>query len=161
DALGIGRDASAQLIEMTTRDAAYFTDNQAWFPNVPKAEKTTLINYDVSYVDTLMLPVAMEVTDVPVVVVHDGGTGYKMDSDNPPTQGDILTVQGGVFTTPMKLKVEIVDPNTGAIAAVSIYQAGSYTALPTSPAGVAGGHGTGATFDIAAGDYGWVGANQT
>jgi hypothetical protein len=156
DALGIGRDASAQLIEMTTRDKAYFTDNESWFPNLPKAEQTTLINYDVSYVDTLMLPVAMEVTDVPVVVVTDKagvGTGYK--------KGDVLTVQGGVFTTPLKLAVEDVNPNTGGVVAVSVYQAGSYTTLPTNPVSVTGGSGTGATFDIVAGDYGWVGANQT
>jgi hypothetical protein len=156
-ALGIGRDASAQLIEMTTRDKAYFTDNKdPWFPHVPDAERTTLINYDVSYVDTLMLPVAMEVTDVPLVVVTDPagvGTGYK--------KGDVLTVQGGDFTTQLKLAVEDVNPNTGGVVAVSVYQAGSYSTLPTNPVSVTGGSGTGATFTLAVDNYAWVGANQT
>src|SRR5262249_14545197 len=154
EALGIGADAPAQLIEKTTRGKAYFTDNASAFGgNFPDIQKTTPINYDVSYVDTLMLPAAMEVTDVPVIVVHAGGTGYK--------KGDVLTVQGGVFTTPLKLNVEDADPSTGAIVAVSVYQPGSYTTLPTSPASVKGGSGTGATFTIVSGDYGWIGANQT
>src|SRR5262249_2499231 len=144
DALGIGRDAPAQLIEMTTRDKAYFTDNATWFPNISDAERTTLINYDVSYVDTLMLPVAMELTDVPLVVVTDPagvGTGYK--------KGDVLPVQGGVFTIPLKLSVDNVNPSTGGVVNASVYQAGSYTTLPTSPVSVTGGSGTGATFTLA------------
>ena len=57
----VGTDAAAQLTEYTIRDA--YLGN---FPDVPLSEQHALINYDVSYVDSMILPVAMEAADVPV-----------------------------------------------------------------------------------------------
>ncbi|HAB19327.1 MAG TPA: hypothetical protein DCE44_23220, partial [Verrucomicrobiales bacterium] len=62
-------DSPDQLVEWTFRDEKYLsnpqinarTDNQ-----IPSSQKVTLVNYDVSYVDSLFLPVAMEALDVPV-----------------------------------------------------------------------------------------------
>jgi hypothetical protein len=58
-------DAPAQLIEFTIRDLAVMTAINKINP-IPDTQIKTLINYDVSYVDHLLLPVAMEATDVPV-----------------------------------------------------------------------------------------------
>ena len=54
-------DSPDQLIEMTFRDPYL-----AQFPGVPDSETIVLINYDVSYVDSISLPVAMEAADVPI-----------------------------------------------------------------------------------------------
>ncbi len=54
-------DAPAQLLEFTIRDPYMLKLNS----NLDKNTLGPLINYDVSYVDTIYLPVAMEATDVP------------------------------------------------------------------------------------------------
>lgn len=71
--------------------------------------------------------------------VAAGGGGYVV--------GDLLTVLGGTSTTPAQLIVSRVS-GSGAVTAVSVTNAGNYSALPTSPAGVSGGTGSGATFTI-------------
>ncbi|NKF23988.1 beta strand repeat-containing protein [Solimonas marina] len=70
----------------------------------------------------------------------DGGSHY--------VAGDVLTVSGGTFTTPAQLTVSTVDAVTGAVTGFIVNNAGDYTALPTSPATVSGGSGTGATFTV-------------
>lgn len=70
--------------------------------------------------------------------VSAGGSGY--------TAGDILTVQGGAGSAPAQLKVLTV--SGGAVATVAVVYAGAYTNPPADPAGVTGGSGSGATFDI-------------
>jgi hypothetical protein len=60
-----GADAPEQLIEWTIRDLNTMTAINK-INTLPKAEIKTLINYDVSYVDNLLLPVAMEAQAVPV-----------------------------------------------------------------------------------------------
>jgi hypothetical protein len=59
-------DAPTQLTEMTIRVKSVLSQ----FPNVPSSQDVNLINYDVSYVDSMVLPVAMEAANVPV-----GNTG--------------------------------------------------------------------------------------
>lgn len=72
------------------------------------------------------------------VTVAGGGTGY--------TVGDVLTVQGGIFSIPVELTVDTVA--AGVITAVSVSNAGNYTEAPTSPVSVAGGTGSSATFTV-------------
>jgi hypothetical protein len=55
-------DAPSQLTEYTIRDPYQKTLN----PGLNLDELGPLINYDVSYVDSMVLPVAMEATDVPI-----------------------------------------------------------------------------------------------
>lgn len=62
--------------------------------------------------------------------------------------GDVLTVPGGTATTPAQLTVDSVD-DSGKIVSFSVTNAGTYTALPSSPAAVTGGSGSGAQFNIA------------
>jgi hypothetical protein len=70
----------------------------------------------------------------------DGGTGY--------TVGNVLTVVGGVFTSAATITVTAV--SAGVITAFTVSQAGAgYTTLPTNPASVTGGSGSGATFNLA------------
>lgn len=72
------------------------------------------------------------------VTVAGGGTGY--------TVGDVLTVQGGIFSIPVELTVDTVA--AGVITAVSVSNAGNYTEAPTSPVSVAGGTGSSAAFTV-------------
>src|SRR5262249_58845986 len=62
--------APAQLGEMTFRsdifaDSRYLTHKDI-DPNGKSGETHNLVNYDVSYVDSMTLPVAMEADDVPL-----------------------------------------------------------------------------------------------
>lgn len=62
-------DSPDQLLEWTIRDRQYLGNPQITARTkglIPDSEKVTLINYDVSYVDNMFLPVAMEALDVPV-----------------------------------------------------------------------------------------------
>jgi len=71
---GIALDAPAQLTEFTIRDP-YLTN---WLTEKIVAETTVEFNYDVSYVDSLTAPIAMEAVNVPVPIP---------DQPDPPTQG--------------------------------------------------------------------------
>jgi phosphotransferase system HPr-like phosphotransfer protein len=72
------------------------------------------------------------------VTVQSGGTGY--------TVGNVLTVSGGTPQTAVQLTVSTV--SGGVITAVTVSNAGAYTALPTNPVSVTGGTGSGATFNL-------------
>jgi hypothetical protein len=72
------------------------------------------------------------------VTVQSGGTGY--------TVGNVLTVSGGTPQTAVQLTVSTV--SAGVITAVTVSNAGAYTALPTNPVSVTGGTGSGATFNL-------------
>lgn len=72
------------------------------------------------------------------VTVTAGGSGY--------TVGDVLTVVGGTKTTAATLTVSTV--STGAVTAVTISNAGVYTAIPSNAVAVTGGTGSGATFTL-------------
>ncbi|MBL9172702.1 MAG: hypothetical protein JNL10_04135 [Verrucomicrobiales bacterium] len=62
-------DSPDQLVEWTIRDQAYLSNPQITNRTggqIPASQQVTLINYDVSYVDNMFLPVAMEALEVPV-----------------------------------------------------------------------------------------------
>lgn len=78
-------DAPAQLLEMTFRDGTYLKDLPTWKVRqlIPKSEvehddgsPVILVNYDVSYVDSIVTPVAMEATDVTVINHPDTVQAY-------------------------------------------------------------------------------------
>ena len=62
---GPALDSPDQLAEWTIRDKVYLS-NIRTKNSIPTSEKVTLVNYDVSYVDNMFLPVAMEALDVPI-----------------------------------------------------------------------------------------------
>jgi len=72
--------------------------------------------------------------------VVSGGSGY--------TVGDSLTIVGGTFTTPVILTVSTV--SAGAVTGVTVLSGGfgNYSILPSTPASVTGGTGSGATFNL-------------
>ena len=76
-----GPTAAAQLTEFTIRDT--YLKN---FPDVPLSEQHPLINYDVSYVDSMILPVAMEAADVPVPRQARHASGIRLDRHKPEAQ---------------------------------------------------------------------------
>ena len=59
-------DAPDQLLEMTFRDTYLSGLPTAKQGLIPESEQHDLVNYDVSYVDSILQPVAMEATDVPI-----------------------------------------------------------------------------------------------
>jgi hypothetical protein len=74
----------------------------------------------------------------------NGGTGY--------TAGDVLTVVGGTFSSTSSIRVDTV--SGGVITAATLTNGGTYTVIPSNPASVTGGSGTGATFNVAYGILG-------
>lgn len=78
----------------------------------------------------------LKVVGTPTVTA--GGTGYAV--------GNVLTVVGGTRTTAATLTVSTV--SSGVITAVTVSNAGVYTAIPTNAVAVTGGAGTGATFTL-------------
>lgn len=67
--IGPAPDSPDQLLEWTIRDRDYLSNPQITNRTdgqIPSDQKVTLINYDVSYVDNMLLPIAMEALDVPV-----------------------------------------------------------------------------------------------
>jgi len=79
---------------------------------------------------------AQEVTNAAVAV---GGSGY--------TVLDVLTVVGGSYKRPTKLRVDSVG-GSNAVTAVTIIDSGEYLSAPTNPVSVTGGTGAGATFNL-------------
>jgi hypothetical protein len=83
--LGPTNDAPAQLAEFTIRDKYLLT-----LPTGPIIQKNfpgevhALVNYDVSYVDSMMLPVAMEALDVPVPIPNPNTPPPPTPPVNPP-----------------------------------------------------------------------------
>jgi hypothetical protein len=69
--------------------------------------------------------------------VTAGGAGYNVD--------DILTLVGGTFTNPGKVKVTTVGGG-GTVTAVAVFDPGSYSVLGTPALAVTGGAGSGATI---------------
>ncbi len=85
--------APGQLAEWTIRDQAFLTKVNAYDQSlqppigpIPASELTTLINYDVSYVDDLTEPIAMTGLQVPVPIQYiQNGTAA--------TKGNTTTIQ--------------------------------------------------------------------
>jgi subtilisin-like proprotein convertase family protein len=76
---------------------------------------------------------------VTAAAVVAGGGGYSIN--------DILTVQGGAFSTAAQLRVTAVGAG-GAVTGVAIVRPGAYSVQPTNPASVIGGAGVGAKFTL-------------
>ncbi|RKZ20196.1 hypothetical protein DRQ50_00120 [bacterium] len=84
---------------------------------------------------------------VATVAVSSGGTGY--------TEGDVLLVAGGTNT--IAAQVEVTSETGGVIDGVRIYNAGAYTATPTTPNSATGGTGSGASITLTfTGGNGWT-----
>ena len=81
---------------------------------------------------------------VSVSSIASGGTGY--------TVGNVLTVVGGTFSSATSIRVDTV--SSGVITAATLTNGGTYTVIPSNPASVTGGSGTGATFNISYGILG-------
>ncbi len=79
---GPANDAPSQLLEFTIRDTYLKTLSTASL--IPDSEKHPLVNYDVSYVDSMALPVAMEATDVPVPIPNPNNPTPPTPPVNPP-----------------------------------------------------------------------------
>lgn len=68
-----------------------------------------------------------------------GGTGYTLN--------DVVTVQGGTFTTAATYRVTGV--SGGVVSSLSVIDNGAYSSAPSNPVSVTGGTGSGLTFNLA------------
>jgi hypothetical protein len=107
-------------------------------------DPNALTLYDLDPAKVKLLKVGDSVTGpnipshpVSTAFIGNVGSNYKID--------DILTVSGGTFTTPAKLKVVGVNA-AGGITGISVLDGGSYTVTFSDAAAVTGGSGTGALF---------------
>lgn len=75
-----------------------------------------------------------------IVGVSDGGTNYLLD--------EVLTVQGGTFQSPTRLRVIGHIGGEVSQGGIEIVDPGLYTVIPSNPVSVTGGSGSGATFDL-------------
>jgi hypothetical protein len=179
--------ALGQLTEWTIRDKSFLTlvtdyDRQHSIGNIPSSELTTLINYDVSYVDDLLAPIAMEATQVPVPIqyiqagtvtssVPNGGqTTTTIQLHNDATMAflvQLLTSKpDGALTMPswdvlydvsQTQRIDIgtvtsVDTNTNT---VTVVKSGTVSGLPAGQAPF--------IFDTSdvKDDFGWTGAESS
>ncbi len=95
-------DTEDQLAEWTIRDHRYLVNRQITAKTngeIPDNQLVTLINYDVSNVDNLYLPLAMEANDV-WVVPQKSGTGRNANRDGwgPGSDPDIYGWTGAINT---------------------------------------------------------------
>lgn len=74
-----------------------------------------------------------------LATIAAGGTGYVV--------GDVVSIAGGTFTVPAKIKVAAVS-GTGAVTGINLTATGDFTVAPANPAATTGGYGTGATFTL-------------
>ena len=73
--------------------------------------------------------------------VASGGSGAGL--------GDVLTLQGGAYSTPARVVVSGLD-SAGGVASVTAIDFGSYTAYPPNPVSTIGGTGSGITVSLRA-----------
>ncbi len=95
-------DTEDQLAEWTIRDHCYLVNpkiTEKTNSEIPDNQLVTLINYDVSNVDNLYLPLAMEANDV-WVVPQKSGTGQNANRDGwgPGSDPDIYGWTGAINT---------------------------------------------------------------
>ena len=95
-------DTEDQLAEWTIRDHLYLVNPQITAKTnseIPDNQLVTLINYDVSNVDNLYLPLAMEATDVWVVPQRSGtGPNANRNGWGPGSDPDIYGWTGAINT---------------------------------------------------------------
>lgn len=84
------------------------------------------------------LPPNFGALTVATAAIFDGGNSYQVN--------DILTVAGGVFSTPATLRVTEI--GEGNVTVIAVEDAGNYTTAPTNHVEVSGGNGSGALFDL-------------
>jgi len=127
----------------TLTDANAYLDESAraalaWLGVGEEAKKRALITAYRLIERQTFLGTAKGVNIIDTVAVNTPGSGYALN--------DLLTVSGGTFGEAAQLKVTGV--SGGAITAVDLIHAGTYTEDPSSPASVSGGSGSGADFTV-------------
>jgi hypothetical protein len=168
--------APGQLTEWTIRDQAFLTkvnqyDQDHNLGTIPASELTTLVNYDVSYVDDMTSPVAMKALNVPVPIQYiqngtattQGGTTTITLPDSAAAFNTLLTKTYPYRTAQWQVKYNEPGSTTsiavGTVTnisngAVTVVSSGPVSGLPTSLASYV------FYTNSVVQDYGWTGANN-
>lgn len=110
----------------------------AWIGVAPDDKRRSLISAfrQISTAHFQGSRTGVEIVDTIAIAV--GGTGYA--------KGDTLTVDGGTFGE--AALVEVLATSAGAVTALALLHAGTYTEPPSSPAATIGGSGSGCTLTL-------------
>ena len=133
-------DTEDQLAEWTIRDHGYLVNPQITAKTnreIPDNQLVTLINYDVSNVDNLYLPLAMEANDV-WVVPQKSGTGPNPNRTGwgPGSDPDVYGWTGAINTIDFLAEPQSGNSpptTTNSSGSISAAKAGPFTTSPTPP----------------------------
>ena len=171
--------AAGQLTEWTIRDQAFLTkvnqyDQDQKLGTIPASELTTLVNYDVSYVDDMTSPVAMKALQVPIPIAYvqngtattQGGTTTITLPTNPapaPAFLQLLTQTYPYGTNQWQVRYDVPGSTTSiAVGTITNISNGTITVVNSGP--VSGLPTNLASFNFYTNsvtqDYGWTGANN-
>ncbi len=171
--------AAGQLTEWTIRDQAFLTkvnqyDQDNNLGTIPASELTTLVNYDVSYVDDMTSPVAMKALQVPIPIAYvqngtattQGGTTTITLPTNPapaPAFLQLLTQTYPYGTYQWQVRYDVPGSTTSiAVGTITNISNGTITVVNSGP--VSGLPTNLASFNFFTNsvtqDYGWTGANN-
>lgn len=175
--------AEGQLTEWTIRDQGFLTKVSQYnvnngIPAIDPSQLITLINYDVSYVDDMVAPVAMVGNNVPVPIRYTQGNLTASQSQDQLTTTLSGALDSAVFNlltttfpynTNYEWDVRYNTPGGGPtyiVGKVTAVDANNNTVTVTSNTPVSGlPLGTPATYDFytysVTQDYGWTGANNS
>lgn len=172
--------SQGQLTEWTIRDKDFLTtvnsyDGSHKLGTIPASELTTLINYDVSYVDDMLAPVAMTATNVPIPIQYIQGQSSAVQNGNTTTITLPTNPQGYAGLTQLltqtypytkytwQVLYNVVSPTielgqvtgfSNGKVTVKWTQSGSVSKLP------AGANSFVFYTNAVTQDYGWTGANN-
>jgi hypothetical protein len=167
--------APGQLTEWTIRDQDFLTtvnayDQSQGYGSIAASELTTLINYDVSYVDDMMAPIAMTATQVPVPIQYiqngtastQGGTTTITLSSQDAALISLLTNTYPYQSNLWQVKYNASLTDTIELGSITNVSGNTVTVVNSSP--VTGVPTSTATFvfytNSVKQDFGWTGANN-
>ncbi|MHC0026988.1 SGNH/GDSL hydrolase family protein [Enterobacter vonholyi] len=128
-----------QTVSVAPAGTAIFRPLSEWMSQLRQMQKAPVMTGPVQVMSCPPVATLTKGTGASGVTITSAGSGY--------VSGETLTVRGGAFAAPARLRITGVD-GSGAITSVAVSTPGVYTATPANPVSVTGGSGTGATFTL-------------
>lgn len=137
--LTVGKNSYGTLAEVDAYLDGSIRASSTWLGVAPDDKRRSMIEAYRQIEAEVFLGAAAGVTIVDLASINAGGTGYA--------KGDTLTVSGGTAGEPAT--AEVLAVASGVVTSVSLLNAGTYSASPSSPASTTtDGSGTGCTLTL-------------
>lgn len=136
--LTVGKNSYGTLAEADTYLDQSARAWSAWLGVAPDDKRRALITAYRALERRAWQGTSAAVQIVDLASVDTGGTGYALK--------DVLTVSDGTFGESAEVKITAVA--SGVVTAVELLHAGTYSAVPTTPAATTGGAGSGCTIAL-------------